>query len=156
MSVKLAIATVLCIATSAFAQPKQADITVEVVPVYASGWQADITLTNRGNSRIEIADADLPWRNRYGMVFVAAEARRPNAPLRVETFPIDDALGNREVLAPRGTLKGRVSLDRYFDDLGRALRDCDVIVHWSFDMSPVTGIPRDRIYGGFVLPKTGK
>jgi hypothetical protein len=109
-----------------------------------------VRMTLKSGKPILLARASLPWENRYSLVLVAV---RPNGRAIDSVMTIADAGYDTLTLHPGQTLTGSVDLNRRFHGLEETLHETEVILFWSYQLSPVHGLPTDRLGGWLVVPE---
>jgi hypothetical protein len=103
------------------------------------------TLTSGAAATVKINRSDLPWGNRYSMVFAAA---RPNGEAVDLMLPVDDP-GPNEISVKQGeVLTGDIDLQRVIRDMN-ALKKSDVLLFWAYKSPAALHIPRWS--GGLVV-----
>jgi hypothetical protein len=129
---------------------KKPAIELAVVVPSATPRVLQVRMTLKSEEPVLVARAALPWESPYSLVLVAV---RPNGRPVDRVMTIADA-GYDTLTIHRGqTLSGSVDLDRRFHGLAETLHETEVILFWSYQLSPVHGVPADRLGGWLVLPK---
>jgi len=104
-----------------------------------------VTLRSGAVTAAKFYRADLPWGNRYSMVF--AVVRPDGEPIDLE-LPVDDPGSTEVSLRPREVLTGDIDLRYVIRDLN-ALKKSDVLLFWAYKSPDELHIPRWS--GGMVL-----
>jgi len=103
-----------------------------------------VTLRSGAATTATFYQADLPWGNRYSVVFAAV---RPNGEPVDLVFPIDDPGPTRVSVKPREVLTGDIDL-RYVIRTN-AMKKSDVLLSWAYKSPDELHIPHWS--GGLVL-----
>ena len=105
-----------------------------------------VTLRSGAGHAAAIFKSELPWGNRYSMVFVAA---RPNGqPIDME-LPVEDPVAEKVSLAPGASLTGDIDLKRIISDLNRVTKQSDLHLFWAYESPEELHIPHWS--GGWVF-----
>lgn len=152
-TVRLCLAAILIIAALPADAGEALSIAATVKPIFdkSSGWSIESTITNLEEKPIVVADAYLPWGNRYAMLVAGFAERRPNKALALG-YPVDDPLFNRTTIPAKASIKGSIPLSNYLPGAAEAMKSGKVIVLWAFQMTSDDGRTSERFAGTFVLP----
>lgn len=104
-----------------------------------------VTLTSGTACEVTLYRSELPWGNRYSMVFAAA---KPNSEALELVFPVDDPGPTQISVKPGETLTGEIDLHDVIRDLN-ALKKSDVLLFWAYKTPAVLHLPRWA--GGLVV-----
>jgi len=104
-----------------------------------------VTLTSGAATTVTFYRSDLPWDNKYSMVFAAV---RPNGDPVDLIFPVDDPGPIKISVKPGEILTGDIDLHDVIGDLN-AMKKSDVLLFWAYKSPDVLHIPRWS--GGMVL-----
>ena len=104
-----------------------------------------VTLTSAAANEVKLYRSELPWGNRYSMVFTAA---KPNSEALELVWPIDDPGPSRITVKAGDTLTGEIDLHRVIRDLN-ALKKSDILLFWGYKTPAVLHLPRWT--GGLVI-----
>ena len=104
-----------------------------------------VTLTSGAATTVRFYRSDLPWGNRYSMVFAAV---RPNGEPVDLTFPIDDPGPTEVSVKPGEMLTGDIDLHYVIADLN-AMKKSDILLFWGYKSPDALQIPCWS--GGLVL-----
>jgi hypothetical protein len=104
-----------------------------------------VTLRSAATTTATFYQANLPWGNRYSMVFAAL---RPNGEPVDLVFPVDDPGPTKVSVKPREVLTGNIDL-RYVIRDPNAMKKTDVLLFWAYKSPDELHIPRWS--GGLVL-----
>ena len=104
-----------------------------------------VTLTSGAVTAATFYRSDLPWGNRYSIVFAAV---RPNGEPVDLIFPIDDPGTTKVSVKPQETLTGDIDL-RYVIREPNAMKKSEVLLFWAYKAPEELHIPRWS--GGLVV-----
>lgn len=104
-----------------------------------------VTLRSGAATTATLYRSDLPWGNRYSIVFSAV---RPNGEPVDLSLPIDDPGFAKVSVKPHETLTGEIDLRYVIRDLN-ATKKSDVLLFWAYKSPDELHIPRWS--GGLVL-----
>jgi hypothetical protein len=151
-TVQALVTLLLVLAVSTADAQELLPVAVSMKPIYdrTIGWSIESVVTNVDTKPLVIADAYLPWGNRYAMLMAAFSERRPNTMLQVG-YPVDDPLFNRITIRPGEQVRGRVPLNNYFPGISEAVSAGGVIVLWSYQAIADDGRRSERQTGSFTL-----
>jgi hypothetical protein len=107
-----------------------------------------VTLRSGAASDVTIYRADLPWGNRYSMVFAAV---RPSGESLDLMLPIDDPGPTKTSLKAGESLTGDVDLRYVIRDVN-ALKESDVLLFWAYKAPQELHLP-EWIGGMVLVPK---
>lgn len=104
-----------------------------------------VTLRSGAATTATFYRADLPWGNRYSMVFAAVRPTGEHVDLEL---PVDDPGPTKVSVKPREVLTGDIDLRYVIRDLN-ATKKSDVLLFWAYKSPDELHIPRWS--GGLVL-----
>jgi hypothetical protein len=114
-----------------------------------------VIFRNVTDGPLRIYRNDLPWECRHSLILVAVRAGSGGGIL-AEDLPVDDPIvGETEVLKSQD-LRGTIDLEKRFPSLLRALEQSDVILFWSYQLTPVGKSSLPRQGGWLLIPKLPK
>ncbi len=122
---------------------------VEVHGVVAPDPRLEVSLTNRTRGALSLYEHGLPWRDSTSMVVIAARTDAVGTVLE-QTLPIDDPGPATITIEPGQVLTGNIALCERFPGFLDAIRERDIIVFWSYQLTTVSGSSLPRT-GGYVL-----
>lgn len=131
-------------------QPSHVDVHSAVVPEP----RLEVSLTNQTGTAITMYEHGLPWKGAYSMIVIAARADAVGTILE-RTLPIDDPGPTTITIQPGQVLTGSISLPERFPGFLDALRERDVIVFWSYQITPVGSAAPPRAGGYLLFPRQG-
>ena len=67
---------------------------------------------------------------------------------------IDDPGPTRTTIQPGESLSGNISLVNRFPELNEVLKECDVILFWSYQFLPIDTPPLKRTGGYLLIPES--
>lgn len=131
-----------------------------VVAVSLDRSQSDlgmmIQLTSKSKGPLRIYESDLPWAHWNSLVLTAVKPKRGGEVLKnPRALPIDDPGPRTLVLAPGTTVQGRISLDKRFPDISQEIQRSDILIFWSYQLTPIDAAQLERAGGWFLIPKSG-
>ncbi len=95
-----------------------------------------VTLTSGAANDIKVSPFQLPWGNRYSMVFAAA---KPNAEALELIYPVDDPLNKQITVKAGQTLTGEIDLRDVIDV--SAVKKSDVLLFWAYKAPAALHLP---------------
>lgn len=104
-----------------------------------------VTLTSGAANEVKLYRSELPWGNRYSMVFAAA---RSNSEVLELVYPVDDPGPAQITMKPGDTLTGEIDLRYVIKDL-TALKRSDAVLFWAYRSPAALHLPQWT--GGFVI-----
>lgn len=104
-----------------------------------------VTLMSDAATTVTLYRSDLPWGNRYSMVFAAV---RPNGEPVDLIFPIDDPGPTEISVKPGEVLTGDIDLQDVIRDPS-VTKKSDILLFWAYKAPDALHIPRWS--GGMVL-----
>lgn len=104
-----------------------------------------VTLTSGAARTVTLYRSDLPWGNRYSMVFAAM---KPNGEALELELPVDDPGPTKVSVQPKQPLTGEIDL-RYVLRDASAVKKSDVLLFWAYRAPAELQIP--RWLGGLVV-----
>ena len=104
-----------------------------------------VTLRSGAATTATFARFELPWGNRYSMVFTAVNPKGESVDLM---FPIDDPVVGEVSVKPLEELTGDIDLRYVIRDLN-VLKKSEVLLFWAYKSPDELHIPHWS--GGFVL-----
>jgi hypothetical protein len=143
----LAILSLAAVPNVGFAQirAEQAKAGIDVTLSRENPLHLRVTLTSAAANEVKLYRSELPWGNRYSMVFTAA---KPNSEALELEWPIDDPGPSRITVKAGDTLTGEIDLHRVIRDLN-ALKKSDVLLFWGYKTPAALHLPRWT--GGLVI-----
>ncbi len=144
----VAVISLAAVANAGFAQ-STAKPGVEVVLSRENPLHLRVTLTSGAANDIKLNPFELPWGNRYSMVFVAA---RPNADALELIYPVDDPRNTHVTVKAGETLTGEIDLQDVID-INAVGKKSDVLLFWATKLPPLTPAALGRRLGGHPTTK---
>jgi hypothetical protein len=138
------------------ADPAMATDTLSMDVTLSSIVSEEVTLKfdlkYSGKAPIEIYESDLPWGNYHSVVLVAAKLNSAEV-LIPEIAPIDDPGPGRIEIRPGESLSGTIRVDRRFKRFLPTVAKTNLIVFWSYELTPISAPSFQRLSGALVIPK---
>ncbi|HZR65025.1 MAG TPA: hypothetical protein VFA85_07750 [Terriglobales bacterium] len=104
-----------------------------------------VTLTSGAANEVKLYRSELPWGNRYSMVFAAA---KPNSEVLDLVYPVDDPGPTQITMKAGDTLTGEIDLQYVIKDLS-ILKKSDALLFWAYKTPAALHLPRWT--GGLVI-----
>jgi hypothetical protein len=142
--IPIALLLLASLSTLGFAQrtPKPG---IEVALSPEKRLHLQVTLVSGAATTVTFYRSELPWGNRYSMVFAAV---RPNGEPVDLIFPVDDPGPMKISVKPSEVLTGDVDLQYIIRDLN-AVKKSDILLFWAYKSPDTLRIP--RWFSGMVL-----
>jgi hypothetical protein len=113
-----------------------------------------LTLANASDEPVTVYRHSLPWVGSSSILLVAVQTDRLGTVLAKNT-PVDDPGPEQVTIAPGETMSGTISMADQFPDFANAIKSRDVIAFWSYECTPVQGVPLARVSGAVLFPRSG-
>ncbi len=135
--------------------PTKPGIALEVKPLKDGGsYVLDLRLVSHLDKPVEVWEWRLPWGNWNSMRLSAAVYENGvGTEVLDHPGPIDDPGEGNVTIKPGEELTGRVGLSHHFPDLDRIIKNHDVLVNWSYQLTSVDGELLVQQHGSIVLSK---
>ena len=111
-----------------------------------------VVFTNITDGSLRIFRNDLPWESRHSVMLIAVRAGAGNAILS-EDLPVDDPIIGDVQIIKNQKLQGTIDLEQRFPDLIHTLEKADVILFWSYQLTPIEKSSLPRQGGWLLIPK---